>query len=251
MSFAFLCERVRQSARESVRKGEFSERGLARLTGVSQPHIHNVLKGARSLSIKLADQLLQALKIEASEMVSGLPPAGRALPSIPLMRDVLGSSQDFRPHLTAGQVAVPEHLSRSANGPIAAYLGEDCMLPSSLAPGDLVAIHTESELRLTIDPRTVYVVRTSHGPRLRYMRSGGGRLYLAAEPFLTTPSAWECATSIYGRVVWVSRPLFSGEPRSYTPTVWHAGSSQLNLTAFRATPRTGDYWKACPSEVRP
>ena len=35
--------------RARVRNGELTERGLARLVGVSQPHIHNVLKGRASV----------------------------------------------------------------------------------------------------------------------------------------------------------------------------------------------------------
>jgi hypothetical protein len=31
--------------RERVMNGEISERRLAQLTGISQPHMHNVLKG--------------------------------------------------------------------------------------------------------------------------------------------------------------------------------------------------------------
>jgi len=69
MGVAIICERVRQAARESVRNGEFTERGLARLTGVSQPHMHNVLKGVRFLSIKLADRILYALDIQLIDLL--------------------------------------------------------------------------------------------------------------------------------------------------------------------------------------
>lgn len=38
--------------------GELTERSLARVTGISQPHLHNVLKGKRLLSIPKLDQIL-------------------------------------------------------------------------------------------------------------------------------------------------------------------------------------------------
>jgi plasmid maintenance system antidote protein VapI len=44
-----------------ILNGEFTERGLARILGISQPQIHNVLKGARRLSGELADRLLTTL----------------------------------------------------------------------------------------------------------------------------------------------------------------------------------------------
>ena len=47
----------------SIQNGELSERALAKLVGVSQPHLHNVLKGARSLHMPLADALLARYRI--------------------------------------------------------------------------------------------------------------------------------------------------------------------------------------------
>ncbi|MBV9034526.1 MAG: helix-turn-helix transcriptional regulator [Acidobacteriaceae bacterium] len=42
-----------------INSGEFTERGLARLVGVSQPQLHNVLKGKRRLQTELADRIMQ------------------------------------------------------------------------------------------------------------------------------------------------------------------------------------------------
>jgi transcriptional regulator with XRE-family HTH domain len=54
---------------DRVRRGEVTERGLARLTGVSQPHIHNVLKGKRLLSISMADQMLRQLRLDVCDLL--------------------------------------------------------------------------------------------------------------------------------------------------------------------------------------
>ena len=53
-----------QRLRDMVRNGELTERALARTTGVSQPHIHNVLKGKRALSVEMADVILNALNLD-------------------------------------------------------------------------------------------------------------------------------------------------------------------------------------------
>ncbi|MGP8243509.1 MAG: helix-turn-helix domain-containing protein, partial [Bryobacteraceae bacterium] len=52
-----------------VRNGELTERALARATGVSQPHIHNVLKGRRELSVEMADAILEALHLDAHDLL--------------------------------------------------------------------------------------------------------------------------------------------------------------------------------------
>ena len=52
-----------------VRSGDASERGLARLTGVSQPHLHNVLKGKRLFSLEMADRVLAQLHLDVLDFI--------------------------------------------------------------------------------------------------------------------------------------------------------------------------------------
>jgi hypothetical protein len=52
-----------------VRSGDATERGLARLTGVSQPHMHNVLKGKRLLSLGMADQIVAQLHLDLLDFI--------------------------------------------------------------------------------------------------------------------------------------------------------------------------------------
>src|SRR5271154_4947132 len=46
-----------------IRNGDCTERQLARLVGISQPQLHNVLKGVRPLKQGLADALLKHFQI--------------------------------------------------------------------------------------------------------------------------------------------------------------------------------------------
>ncbi len=46
-----------------INNGEYTERGLARLLGISQPQMHNVRKGIRRLSVELADRMMAKLNI--------------------------------------------------------------------------------------------------------------------------------------------------------------------------------------------
>lgn len=60
---------VRAQAILQIRNGRWTERSLARRLGVSQAHIHNVLKGARGLTPDLADDLLLAMGTNLEEVL--------------------------------------------------------------------------------------------------------------------------------------------------------------------------------------
>jgi len=53
-----------------IRNGEFTERRLARVLGVSQPQLHNVLKGARPLKPEFADCIFRYFEIGVVDLLS-------------------------------------------------------------------------------------------------------------------------------------------------------------------------------------
>ena len=69
LTFRELQGRLLMYVVRRIRNGEFTERSLARILGVSQPQLHNVLKGARPLKPEFADRLLQHFKIGALDLV--------------------------------------------------------------------------------------------------------------------------------------------------------------------------------------
>ncbi len=69
MDFETARSRVVTHVRMLVRNGEITERGLARMTGISQPHMHNVLKGARALTPEVGDLILHELKLDLLDLV--------------------------------------------------------------------------------------------------------------------------------------------------------------------------------------
>jgi transcriptional regulator with XRE-family HTH domain len=69
MTFNDLEQRLLDELRRRVRSGAATERGLARLSGISQPHLHNVLKGKRILSMEKADTVLRRLQIDVLHLV--------------------------------------------------------------------------------------------------------------------------------------------------------------------------------------
>lgn len=69
MTFYDLHQLLLEELRQQVRSGAATERGLARVSGVSQPHLHNVLKGKRQLSLRRADGVLHRLQIDLLQLI--------------------------------------------------------------------------------------------------------------------------------------------------------------------------------------
>jgi transcriptional regulator with XRE-family HTH domain len=70
MDFQELERRFIDHLRERIRSGELTERRLAKLAGVSQPHVHNVLKGKRIFSLRMADTILHMLRLDLLDLIT-------------------------------------------------------------------------------------------------------------------------------------------------------------------------------------
>jgi transcriptional regulator with XRE-family HTH domain len=69
MDFQELERRFIEYLRQRIRSGDLTERKLARLTGISQPHVHNVLKGKRAFSMAMADTILHVLRLDLLDLI--------------------------------------------------------------------------------------------------------------------------------------------------------------------------------------
>lgn len=67
--FRHLLNQCRDQVRLRIRNGHATERGLALRVGISQPHLHNVLKGIRPMSPDMADRLMGQLGITLAELI--------------------------------------------------------------------------------------------------------------------------------------------------------------------------------------
>jgi transcriptional regulator with XRE-family HTH domain len=70
ITFGLLRRRLLLAASQRICNGDFTERGLARLIDVSQPHVHNILKGRKSLSPEVADALLTGLSLSLLDLLT-------------------------------------------------------------------------------------------------------------------------------------------------------------------------------------
>jgi hypothetical protein len=69
MTFRCFQDRLTEHLRGRVQSGELTERGLARLIGISQPHMHHVLNGKRDLSPATADRILVTLRLDLMDLL--------------------------------------------------------------------------------------------------------------------------------------------------------------------------------------
>ena len=68
MDFTTLKNRLLHRLRIQLRNGQITERRLALRTGLSQSHIHNVLKGERDLTVEVADRILRELHMSVLDL---------------------------------------------------------------------------------------------------------------------------------------------------------------------------------------
>ncbi|HUG81673.1 MAG TPA: hypothetical protein VML01_08415 [Bryobacterales bacterium] len=221
--FRELASRLLAHLREKVRRGELTERGLARLTAYSQPHIHNVLKGARGVQIELADQIMTLLDIPvlslfSQEELGGRAPSARpAGTSADLLVGTLGAG---RPYPRIGNPAERLGLRgphvAGAVQPVAVRVSrEESAMSPLICPGDVILLDRSPQERTRPRPDYVYAVNWRNRGYL-------GRCLLLRETLIVVadnPSARpqpperislkgaRLLDIVQGKVVWLGREM--------------------------------------------
>jgi transcriptional regulator with XRE-family HTH domain len=185
MDFEELRIRLVAALKARLRNGELSERRMARLTGISQPHIHNVLKGVRILSPRAADQVLRSLRMTVLDLLrpedspAGLcPRCGGAsrFAEVPVLDAWLG------PGLPLPQEAVsleshpfPRPFIASLEQPLVARLAPDALMGALFREGDMALLDRARSKRLLFESSGLYVVNREGEGLVRRLRRGGLR----------------------------------------------------------------------------
>lgn len=223
-TFLSLLHRLLDHLRLRVRNGERTERSLARLTGISQPHVHNVLKGIRALSPELADVVLTSLRLSALDLIprdeiadyltrTSAHRQSRMHP-VPVLSGLLGLHQPIPRKGTRREVhTVPFHLTESATDPLIASLAADPEMEPLFAARDLVLLDQSEVARALVQSEGYYVVRTAEGPCIRALHLVGDTLFLITEKNRTDSNSWPQFTLagvnildvVLARVIWLNR----------------------------------------------
>jgi hypothetical protein len=224
--FQDLHEKLVDLAREKVRAGQVTERGLAKLCGMSQPHMHNVLKGIRSLSTNSADRLMKALGIQVADVLWGVSAVGissrgispgevAGIVAVPFVRNRIGPGTAGMLTMFRGNIPMPGWLLKNLVEPVAAYLAPDLVMPAALAANDLVLLDQNPVVRAAPSGNGVWIVAEGSGLRARYLRLAGARLLVGNEVTRGDPQQW-LSIPLQGRnileivrahIVWIGREM--------------------------------------------
>ena len=224
ITFAGLRVRLLEHLRIRIRNGEITERSLARLTGISQPHIHNTLKGARILSLELADIILARLRLSPLDLLSqdeiapylSQTSAYRPvrLQPVPVLTGLLGLHQPIPRKGPQREVhTVPFHLTEAATEPLVASLAGDPEMEPLFADRDLVLLDQSEAARTMVQPEGYYVVRTAEGLCVRSLRRQDDTLFLISEKARDQEDTWprlmltgvDMLDIVMARVIWLNR----------------------------------------------
>ncbi len=217
MNFEELQARLLALLRMRLRNGEITERRLARLTGFSQPHIHNVLKGRRVLSVELADEILRRLRISVTDLMGpGEPGAGRfeGEATAPVLEGWLGPGLPLPRHPSAVErYPFPRGLLAAVEAPAVVRLSADPRMHRSIRHNDLALLDHARARRMHPEPNFLYVI-SRHGEGLiRRVRREGNWLRLLTDDCLESSGAEECVSLsdrhlldvVRARVSWIGR----------------------------------------------
>jgi hypothetical protein len=197
--FELLHERLADHLRGRIRSGELTERQLARLAGISQPHLHNVLKGVRVLSAATADVVVTNLRLSALDLVreDELEAPGRLVEvprtrEAPLAAGLLGPGHPFPDLAESTEVLTfPVAELRGIAHPVAVRLAADPQAPPVFHAGDIVLLELLPPDGPAPQPGAYYVIDAGGCGLLRRHEDNGAA------------GAW----AVRARAVWIGRDL--------------------------------------------
>lgn len=206
--------------RSEVRNGELTERGFARLIGISQPHAHNVLKGVRTLSPEVFDLILKYLHLSLLDLAPLREIEAQLehrrtrerVAEIAFLDAPIGPGHpwpagvNWRKTFPAPFLTIPAPVQLAM-----AKFAADSQMTATLWSYDVALLDTAAEPPFS--PKGLYVVERNGEAVMRYIRSGAERHYLTTDAELNNPSAWEALrlsplefrALVKARVIWLGR----------------------------------------------
>jgi transcriptional regulator with XRE-family HTH domain len=229
MRFGLLKKRLHGYLLRLVQNGDTTERGLARQTGISQPHIHNLLKGIRSMNPDIADAIMSKLGLtvldlfDTAELAEALW-ARRAdeetRVEIPVLDGRLGPALPWPAEVSLFErMPVACRMLPHVRNPVVVRLAADERMQGEFAAGDLALLDSSEVTRLALDPRSLFAVSTSRGGLVRWIRRGRAAIYLVSADCFDKPSEWERIAVAEDRLTALVRArvmLLPRRPAAYT-----------------------------------
>jgi hypothetical protein len=225
MYLSDLSGALTERLRTRVANGEISERRLARLTQLSQPHIHNVLKGKKALSLQACDRIMVRLGMTVYDLVSfpdgicAQCPQRKFTVEVPLLQGRLGPGLPL-PRVPDPLQSFPFRASFIATleGAVLVRLAEDPSMGDIFRPNDLVLLDQSRHRRQQLESGGYYVINRRGEGIVRRLWTGPGKGELLVgdqtgivETIRVWPASGEHLLDLVrARVVWAGRYLLEG-----------------------------------------
>lgn len=241
--FERLLQRLVRRLGLLLSNGEYTERGLARLTGISQPHLHHILAGKRTLTPHVADSILANLGWAAGELFTE-----EEVDQVLLARRI-GKENRRRIPVISGKIGpgspwpdtgkVEEWLAvrsipwQGVRRLFLAGLEPDPLLPFAQRAGEFALVAEDEELRLNVSEGCWHVLRWGGAGLVRRIRMEMGCLWILGQGSLDEPAGPQVIplegqsllSVIRGRLLWAGP-----DPRKVDPFT-HSGSGFPITTA--------------------
>lgn len=241
--FERLLNRLARRLAALLTNGEYTERGLARLTGISQPHLHHILSGKRSLTPQVADAFLANLGWSIGDLFSAAELDQILLDCrsnrenrvrIPVITGRIGPDSPFPDtHSVQEWLLLPCRHSRGLRRVFLAEVGADPCLPFALRHAASVLVAEDEGLRLALDRDGWFVLRWGGTGWIRRVRQEGDFLRILGQEPLGESRGLEgiplggvsLLSVVRGRLLWAGPDL-----RQFDPFL-HSGSGFPIATA--------------------
>jgi hypothetical protein len=223
LTFATLQRRLLLHVRGLLANGELTERGLARLIGLSQPHIHNVLKGARVLTPDVGDLLAAALGVSlldlagSEELGSALESRSKGSTEVRLVRFASGriTPRERFPDFSAGSewLALPSDAVSAAARPALTGFDPDAEIAFVFRGATHALLDLDDRARLAVRDGCWYALRWGGAGFVRQLRRENGTLLvLGQRTWISSPlpdriplGDLPALTVVRARLVWAGR----------------------------------------------
>jgi len=208
--------------RERIHNGDLTERGFARSIGISQPHAHNVLKGARKLSPKISDSILRLFHISMVDLASldeleanlKKRRAQQVVAQLAFLESPIGPRLPWPAGINwKDRYPLPFRAMTAPEGLAMVRFAPDSPMDQTFANADIAMLDTSEAARSLISPERLYAIERAGEVVLRYVRPGATGFYLVTDATMQEPDQWEritvnqadLLTLVRARVLWLGR----------------------------------------------
>lgn len=221
VNLGLLLGRLLETLRSRLVNGEYTERGLARAVGISQPHMHHILKCRRALTSDVADSILATFGWSLADLLTTEELAQALLDRqafagvnrhVPVLKGRLSPSDPFPDWRdTAEWLAVRSSLCESVRHAALVEVGPDPALDVPTAFPAFALLAFDENLRAHIEPHLRFALLWRGAGYIRRIRRHGNQiLVLGQETFYasTGPTRIELEGAsllqfVRARVLWL------------------------------------------------